>query len=345
MRSNTSVVSSSSLPTSSACSTPLLDDESSYQKLSNDLLKEENDLLRTKLRIEDGEEEEDEDKSEHSTNLVVKRKRIRKKTYFPVYRVFRSDLRRQYGVMLNHCINSGSFAMLSDFAAEYMMPDFKYEAFSPPASISIPGVPAVPAYLGFSSRQHYIMYCAGVFNIMPDFTAKMTNIQIRTRSRSEACQLEYDVFYEANFLPIATATITEDSTTISQEQSPSATSSTCFTASNKPEDISLIKNGEISLPFESVNNSNTATTTTPVSNSATKSLPVPSIKSGKRKSATSNSNNHNNTSKHQSKPNMAVVSKPPVSVQMHGKVTIFINEIRLITGMQIQLQSTTYKCT
>lgn len=131
--------------------------------------------------IEEGEE------GEVATTVTKPRRRdrklrIRKKTYFPVYRVLKADLSRQYATMLNNCINSGSYHLLSSFASHYMTSDMRYEAFVKPFQVDIPGIPCLPPWIQFSNRQHYLLYCAGIVNTLPDFTAKMSNIQIRTRA-------------------------------------------------------------------------------------------------------------------------------------------------------------------
>lgn len=137
---------------------------------------------------------------DHLTDNKSKRIYIRKKTYFPVYRVVKSDLRRKYGIMLNNSINSGEMSLLRAFLNEYTTPDFFYHASVDDAEQQA-GMPMLPSTFKFGSHEHYLMYIAGIRNTLPDFISKIDNIQLRTQNCNEKCQLEYDLSFHGTIVP------------------------------------------------------------------------------------------------------------------------------------------------
>lgn len=266
--------------------------------------------------------------SANNDMVVQKRKRLRfpKQIYNPVYRVLKADMRRQYGLILNRCVNSGDVQRMRDFYLEFATEDVQYQSIAKPPDFNIPGLPVFPPLIQLTGRQQCWTYYAAIMNTIPDFTATMSNVQIRTRSGTEALQIEYDVSNEATLVtamlrrhmkPPSTASSAASrmdskrrllSTSTSTSAPKKSTSVNTSTSSNSAEieaedvvalhDIVLLQNGEFNLPFGVVGR----------------------IKADKRRS----------THLHQ-----IVQTKETIKFRLEGKAIMFIDANKKLSGMQV----------
>lgn len=210
LSSSTSVLAPSPLVVSNTSPSNTFD-ELSEEYLLDTLLVDEDEYEYIYLD-EDGEEvvdrKEDEEgvanaslnanESSNAAEVIQAKKkkyiRRRKKRFFPVYRVVKSDIRRNYLTMYINVMNSHDINLVASFLNTFTTPNIQYYSnFLPGASQTVNSEKTVGGLVEYTGRMQRLAYIKGMFELVPDFIYRMTDPVIRTWSQSKRCQVECDL--------------------------------------------------------------------------------------------------------------------------------------------------------
>lgn len=152
----------------------------------------------------DGEETPTEESDLPVEDFAEKKKRLRfrKRTHFAVYRIVKTDIRRQYITMFVNAVNSQQASLMYSFFHTYASPALicKFNITNkkktiPKSSSRFQGT--------FDFVQHFAfsIFTVGICRIAPDYSIRPYNLIIRTwHQHEEHCELASDLTLQGMFI-------------------------------------------------------------------------------------------------------------------------------------------------